>query len=71
MKKQTNFLEQKPNIFFLGIGGVSMSSLAFTAKRYGCKVAGYDAAESDTTRKLVADGIPVYTRFHEEQYQNV
>ena len=55
----------------MGIGGVSMSSLAFTAKRYGCKVAGYDAAESDTTRKLIADGIPVYTAFSKEHYQNV
>lgn len=71
MKKQTNFLEQKPNIFFLGIGGVSMSSLAFTAQRYGCKVAGYDAAESDTTRKLIAQGIPVYTEFHEEHFKDV
>ena len=74
MKKQTNsfiFLEQKPNIFFLGIGGVSMSSLAFTAKRYGCKVAGFDAAESDTTRKLVAEGIPVYGQFNKEHYNGV
>ncbi len=71
MKKQTNFLEQKPSIFFLGIGGVSMSSLAFTAKRYGCKVAGYDAATSDTTRKLLMDGIPVYTSFEKTQYEGV
>ena len=71
MKKQSNFLEQKPSIFFLGIGGVSMSSLAFTAKRYGCKVAGYDAAESDTTRKLVAAGIPVYSDFNKDYFNQV
>lgn len=71
MKKITNFLENKPNVYFLGIGGVSMSSLAFTAKRYGCKVAGYDAAESDTTRKLISEGIPVYSQFSKEQYENV
>ena len=74
MKKQTNsfnFLEQKPNIYFLGIGGVSMSSLAFTAKRYGCKVAGYDAAESDTTKRLMADGIPVSFCFDKKQYEKV
>ncbi|MBE6713148.1 MAG: UDP-N-acetylmuramate--L-alanine ligase [Ruminococcaceae bacterium] len=74
MKKLTNFfnfLEQKPSIFFLGIGGVSMSSLAFTAKRYGCKVSGYDAAESDTTAKLMAEGIPVYRDFDESRYKGV
>lgn len=74
MKKQTisiNFLEKKPNIYFLGIGGVSMSSLAFTAKRYGCTVAGYDAAESDTTRKLVAEGIPVSYAFDKNGYEGV
>ena len=71
MKDQSIFLAKKPNIFFLGIGGVSMSSLAFTAKRYGCKVAGYDAAESDTTRKLVAEGIPVYADFDENYFKDV
>ncbi|MBR7164999.1 MAG: UDP-N-acetylmuramate--L-alanine ligase [Clostridia bacterium] len=71
MKKQTNFLEQKPCIFFLGIGGVSMSSLAFTAKRFGCRVAGYDAATSDTTRKLQAHGIPVYSSFEKCHYNGV
>lgn len=71
MKKHSRILEQKPSIFFLGIGGVSMSSLAFTAKRYGCKVAGYDAAESDTTRKLMAEGIPVYSDFNEAYYDGV
>ncbi len=74
MKKNAtslNFLDKKPNIFFLGIGGVSMSSLAFTAKKYGCTVAGYDAAESDITRKLMAENIPVYTNFEQSAYDNV
>lgn len=48
-----------------------MSSLAFTAKRYGCKVAGYDAAESDTTKRLMADGIPVSFCFDKKQYEKV
>ncbi len=74
MKNQTNsfnFLQEKPNIYFLGIGGVSMSSLACAAKFYGCKVAGYDAAESDTTKKLIAEGIPVAYAFDKAQYEGI
>jgi len=48
-----------------------MSSLAFTAKRYGCKAAGYDAAESETTKKLVSEGIPVYSVFDKNHYEGV
>lgn len=48
-------------IYFLGIGGIGMSALArfFFAKGY--KVAGYDRAESDLTRELEKEGIPVIT----------
>ncbi len=74
MKNDMNFqlfLANKPSLFFLGIGGVSMSALAMTAKSLGCKVAGYDAAHSETTEKLEEVGIPVYDAFSKEHYIGV
>lgn len=47
-------------ILFLGIGGVSTSLLALYAKRCGATVIGYDAKESDTTRRLEKEGIKIY-----------
>lgn len=67
----SNFLKKRPKIFFLGIGGVSMSSLAFTAKNFGCSVSGYDSAKSETVKKLQIHGIPVYDFFDEKHYENL
>ncbi|MBR3837490.1 MAG: UDP-N-acetylmuramate--L-alanine ligase [Clostridia bacterium] len=66
-----DFLKGKPKLFFLGIGGVSMSSLAFWAKRQGCDVAGFDATLSPVTEKLEKSGIPVTDSFSEENYRGV
>ncbi|MBQ0125910.1 MAG: UDP-N-acetylmuramate--L-alanine ligase [Clostridiales bacterium] len=46
-------------IFFVGIGGISMSSLARYAKDDGKTVSGSDRTESDLTRALEASGIGV------------
>lgn len=46
-------------VFFSGIGGVSMSSLALILKDNGFTVCGSDRSESDNTKKLKANGIPV------------
>ena len=46
-------------LFFIGIGGISMSSLAFACKRAGYEVAGSDRTESDMTKKLVNGKISV------------
>jgi len=53
-------LEGAKNLFFVGIGGISMSSIAFVFKSKGYEVSGSDRAESDMTRKLAAAGITVY-----------
>lgn len=53
-------LENAEKIFFVGIGGISMSSIAFVFKSKGYDVSGSDRAESDMTRKLAAAGIKVY-----------
>ncbi len=74
MINETNFkefLEKSPKIFFLGIGGVSMSSLALSAKQFGCRVSGYDSAKSETVEKLITEGIPVYDSFEESYYENL
>ncbi len=46
-------------VYMLGIGGVSMSSLAIFAKEKGFSVAGSDEAESETTKMLEEKQIDV------------
>ena len=53
-------LDGKKKIFFAGIGGVSMNSLAVLAKRRGFDVSGYDRTPSSITARLEKAGIPVY-----------
>ena len=48
------------NYYFLGIGGIGMSALARYFKMRGDTVSGYDRTESDLTRQLVAEGIPIH-----------
>lgn len=59
---------KKCKIFFDGIGGVSVSSLASIAKIRGHEVLGYDKIETEITRKLEADGIKVY---YESRPENI
>ncbi|MFI3261452.1 MAG: UDP-N-acetylmuramate--L-alanine ligase [Rikenellaceae bacterium] len=47
------------NIYFIGIGGIGMSSLARYFKHEGKSVAGYDRTETQLTKKLVDEGIEV------------
>ncbi|MBR4288575.1 MAG: UDP-N-acetylmuramate--L-alanine ligase [Clostridia bacterium] len=65
------FLEKKSKLFFLGIGGISMSSLALAAKKNGHEVTGYDAAASNITRTLEENGIAVYHSFDKKHYDGV
>ena len=48
------------SVFFIGVGGIMMSSLALLTARAGYSVSGSDRAESDLTRTLEASGITVY-----------
>ena len=50
------------SLFFIGIGGVSMSALAMIAKEKGYQVSGSDRAASANTRMLTDVGIPVFPR---------
>ncbi|MBQ7715163.1 MAG: UDP-N-acetylmuramate--L-alanine ligase [Clostridia bacterium] len=47
-------------MFFAGIGGVSMCSLAYISKLRGHEVSGYDRTPSAATRDLESKGIAVY-----------
>ncbi len=53
-------LEKGKKLFFLGIGGVSMNSLAHLSHERGFDVAGYDRTPSSITEKLENNGITVY-----------
>ena len=53
-------LKKHKNVWFIGIGGVSMSSLAEIAAEKGCTVRGSDRTLSDVTRALEKRGIRVY-----------
>ena len=56
------------SVFFIGIGGISMSSLASIAHTNGIKVGGSDNSESESVIKLREKGIKV---FHGHSAENV
>src|SRR5450432_464822 len=47
------------NIYFIGIGGIGMSALARFFRLHGKNVTGYDKTETELTKTLVEEGIPV------------
>lgn len=55
-----SMLKGKKNLFFAGIGGISMNSLAHISHLHGFSVSGYDRAPSPITQKLEEMGITVY-----------
>ncbi len=52
-------LSKMKNVYFAGIGGISMSSLALILKNKGICVSGYDFKQSETTNMLEGKGIKV------------
>ena len=52
-------IDKDKKVFFIGIGGISMSALAQILKNDGYFVFGSDFKESDTVNELIASGIPV------------
>lgn len=53
-------------VFFVGIGGISMSGLARIARNYGLIVAGSDMHPSERTHELETIGIEVFGEHSEE-----
>ena len=52
-------LSRYSKVFFVGIGGISMSALAWFTCSLGIKVQGSDATSSEIIDKLIVDGIDV------------
>ena len=53
-------LKKNSKIYFVGIGGISMSGLALLARGYGFKVGGSDNHPSERTEGLAHQGITIY-----------
>ena len=49
----------KKNVYFIGIGGISMSGIALILSNYGYKVSGSDIIENEMVRHLEENGIKV------------
>ncbi len=59
-EKIASFMANAKRLFFIGIGGINMSSLAHIAHLDGYTVAGYDRTRTALTERLAAEGITVY-----------
>lgn len=55
-----DILKKSKKIHFIGIGGISMSSIAFVLNNMGYSVTGSDISESAKTNELTSSGIKVY-----------
>lgn len=62
MNKEILFdtLNNAKKLYFIGIGGISMSSIAMFARQRGYEVSGSDRSESSLTAKLRDAGVKVY-----------
>ena len=60
-------LTGKKAVYFLGIGGITMSSLAHATALAGFKVGGSDRSLSPLTDKLAAEGIEIFEGHRREQ----
>ena len=58
-------------IHFIGIGGVSMSGIAHTLKKFGFSVSGSDVTDSDTIKVLIESGIHVYIGTNPDNIKNM
>ncbi len=63
-------LSKMKNVYFAGIGGISMSSLALILKNKGVEVSGYDFKESETTKMLEEKGISVQYTYETVSFPN-
>lgn len=62
--------ELTSNLYFLGIGGISMSAIAMILSGKGYNISGYDRTAGEVTEKLEKNGIKVYTEFQKTQLDN-
>src|SRR6185369_14719891 len=55
-------------IHFVGIGGIGMSGIAELLLNLGYRVSGSDLTESETTRRLMANGAQVWSGGHRAEH---
>lgn len=60
-------LDRIQRVYFLGIGGIGMSSLARFFRSRGIAVAGYDRTQTPLTRALESEGINIHYEDNPEQ----
>ncbi len=53
-------IDSKTHLYFIGIGGISMSALALLFQSKGCRVSGTDIRQSPMTERLEKEGITVH-----------
>ncbi len=54
------FVKERNNIFFVGIGGINMSSLAHISSTRGMKTGGSDRTKTSLTERLEGEGIEIF-----------
>lgn len=63
------YLKSCRSVYFIGIGGINMSSLAELTYRRGYRVGGSDRAETELTRRLASKGIRVFYEHRASQIE--
>lgn len=58
------------SIYFIGIGGINMSSLALISQKRGYRIGGSDRAPTALTERLAAAGIKVFYGHRREQTED-
>ncbi|MFZ5801742.1 MAG: UDP-N-acetylmuramate--L-alanine ligase [Candidatus Omnitrophota bacterium] len=69
--KPPDIIQDRRHIYFVGIGGVGMSSLARVLKGCGFRVSGSDLKSSRRTRELENEGIEVFIGQQETHFEDV
>lgn len=62
-------LKESKSIFFCGIGGIHMSSLAHIAALMGCTVSGSDRRKTPLTERLENEGVRIYYSHNAQNIQ--
>ena len=60
------WMKEAKSVFFIGVGGINMSSLAHLTHIAGYRTGGSDRTESELTRRLESEGIEIKYRHDAE-----
>jgi len=68
-KNIQHLLDNSKRIHFVGVGGISMSTLAAISQSYGYEVSGSDMNENDLVRRLADKGVKIHLGHSENNVQ--